>query len=336
VTKDKLDKNVIAAQCRRRPFFSVIVPVWNRQDSVKRCLKSVFADDFEDYEIVVVDDASNDRSLDVIESFNDSRLRVIRHERNSGVCAARHTATNASQGQWILSLDSDWTLLPGALQSLARLAEKAPQDVGLIGGCAMSDQGEIWPGNPLPQGPYGFIEYVKWLDTSQPTDFLSCRRREVFVDLHWPTDRRLEMQFNLQVAKAWRGWVLSDVLAIAFTDCPNRYMTDLSQRGIERKLARAADEAKASEQILSEFGADLKYYVPRVYFNLLLATAHQNYCAGKRIRGLRYSLSSLFQQPWIPQVYARTFLGLMGPKTMATLGQCKTIQSVYRLVTRSI
>ena len=316
------------------PFFSIIVPVWNREESIKRCLSSVAQQDYLDYEVVVVDDGSDDASLAVLKEYTDPRMRVLCHTNNQGVCAARHTATSHSCGAWVLSLDSDWTLVPSALSTLAALAARASQDVGVIGAYAKSDQGELWPGNPLPDRVFGFVEFLNWMDTAQPSDFLSCRRREVFDEITWPTDRRLELQFNLRVARAWKTLVCRDVLATAFTDCSNRYMTDQSPCGVARKLARAADEAKSHEEILEEFGADLKRHVPRAYFNLLLGTSHKHFCAGNRLRGLKYAQIGLTQKPWIVRAYAKTLIGLMGPKAMALLGSSQFAQRFYHFVTR--
>jgi glycosyltransferase involved in cell wall biosynthesis len=97
------------------PFFSVVVTTYNRERIVRRCIDSCLVQSFEDLEVVVVDDASVDGTVAALESYEDSRLRVVAHDRNQGINPARHTGTAAARGEWIVVVDSDWELLPNAL-----------------------------------------------------------------------------------------------------------------------------------------------------------------------------------------------------------------------------
>jgi glycosyltransferase involved in cell wall biosynthesis len=80
------------------PTVSIMMPFLNREATLPRAIQSVLAQTFQDWELIGVDDGSTDRSVEVVQGFNDSRIRVVRHERNLGVAAARNTAVQASTG----------------------------------------------------------------------------------------------------------------------------------------------------------------------------------------------------------------------------------------------
>ena len=97
------------------PVVSVILPVFNRAVTLGRCVESVRAQTFTDWEIVAVDDGSSDNSVERLEHFADPRVRVLRHEHNRGPAAARNTALAAARGEYFALLDSDDEWLPGKL-----------------------------------------------------------------------------------------------------------------------------------------------------------------------------------------------------------------------------
>ena len=93
------------------PFFSVIIPVYNRAPALGRAIESVLAQTCQDFEIVVVDDGSRDDPRSVAQSFGDPRIRFIAQE-NEGGGVARNTAIDNANGRFIAPLDSDDSFLP--------------------------------------------------------------------------------------------------------------------------------------------------------------------------------------------------------------------------------
>lgn len=111
------------------PFFSVIIPVYNRAPVLGVAIASVLAQSFQDFEIVVVDDGSKDDPAAVAASFADPRIRLIRQE-NKGGGAARNTGIDAATGRYIAPLDSDDVFLPHHLQTMKDLLEETGDTVG--------------------------------------------------------------------------------------------------------------------------------------------------------------------------------------------------------------
>jgi glycosyltransferase involved in cell wall biosynthesis len=121
------------------PFFSVIIPVYNRAQALHTAIASVRAQTCQDFEIVVVDDGSKDAPRAVAESFNDPRIRFFRQE-NQGGGAARNTALDMAQGRFIAPLDSDDIFLP---EHLARMKALLDGTTNLVGYARMRvDRGE--------------------------------------------------------------------------------------------------------------------------------------------------------------------------------------------------
>lgn len=87
---------------------SIIVPVYNVEEYIKKCLDSLIHQTFEDIEILLIDDGSKDKSGAICDEYaqNDKRIRVI-HKKNQGVSAARNAGIKEAKGEWILFVDSD-------------------------------------------------------------------------------------------------------------------------------------------------------------------------------------------------------------------------------------
>ena len=98
------------------PKVSVILPFYDRAATLPRCLDSVRAQTFADWEMLAVDDGSGDGSARVVEQYGDPRIRVLRHAANRGPGAARQTGLEAAGGEFIAILDSDDEWLPEKLE----------------------------------------------------------------------------------------------------------------------------------------------------------------------------------------------------------------------------
>lgn len=108
------------------PFFTVIIPLYNKEKYIQNTLTCVFNQSFIDFEVIVVNDGSTDRSLAVLDKFNDSRLKII-HQKNQGVSVARNTGMQNAETNYFCFLDADDTWKPNHLQAFFDTITKFPE-----------------------------------------------------------------------------------------------------------------------------------------------------------------------------------------------------------------
>lgn len=107
-------------------MISVVIPLYNKEKQIAHTLRSVFAQTFQDFEVVIVDDGSTDGSVAEVEKFTDSRIRLIR-QANAGVAAARNRGIEEAQGELIAFLDADDEWKPEYLATQYHLYQKYPE-----------------------------------------------------------------------------------------------------------------------------------------------------------------------------------------------------------------
>jgi hypothetical protein len=108
------------------PRFSVIVPLYNKEPYVGRCLESILAQDYGEFEVIVVDDGSTDGSGDIVRRYKDPRVRLL-VQQNAGPGAARNRAAAEARYEWIAPLDSDDTWDVQYLAKNVHLIHSRPQ-----------------------------------------------------------------------------------------------------------------------------------------------------------------------------------------------------------------
>lgn len=114
------------------PTVSVVLPTYNRADVLRRSIRSVLDQTYEDIELIVVDDGSTDETGAVVSTIDDSRLEYIEHETNRGAPAARNTGIDASRGDFIAFQDSDDVWDPRKLEKQMATFDRAGSDVGVV------------------------------------------------------------------------------------------------------------------------------------------------------------------------------------------------------------
>ena len=105
---------------------SVVIPLYNRREEIGRAIASALRQSHAPDEIVVVDDASRDGSAEAVAALGDSRIRLLRHERNRGAAAARNTGIAVATSDWIALLDSDDEWAPEKLARQLDALRTAP------------------------------------------------------------------------------------------------------------------------------------------------------------------------------------------------------------------
>jgi glycosyltransferase involved in cell wall biosynthesis len=103
------------------PLLSVIIPCYRGERFIAESIGSVLVQAGDAVEIVVVDDASPDASAQLVTAIDDARIRLVRHEHNRGIAAARNTGVSSSRGSLVAFLDQDDLWLPGLYDALTRV-----------------------------------------------------------------------------------------------------------------------------------------------------------------------------------------------------------------------
>tara|TARA_B110000438_G_scaffold303603_1_gene365907 strand:- start:3339 stop:4271 length:933 start_codon:yes stop_codon:yes gene_type:complete len=100
------------------PLISVVIPTFNHADFLKVAISSVVAQTYQNFEIVIVDNHSNDHTIEVVGSFNDDRIHLHKINNNGVIAASRNLGVDQTKGEWIAYLDSDDYWYPTRLQCL--------------------------------------------------------------------------------------------------------------------------------------------------------------------------------------------------------------------------
>lgn len=290
------------------PAFSVVIPTHNRQATIARAVKSVLAQTLTDFELLVVDDGSTDDSLQVLDSLQDGRLRVIRSPRRQGRSRARNRGLEEAQGRWTVFLDSDDEALPGWLEGLARLATEEAADVlccGVVEVPVDRGRGEVVR-LPRPLGPL----YCGFRALFSPPGTFSVRRSVLAAIGGY--DDSLEFSENSELALR------------LLPDCARRHRTVAS---VEEPLIRhyrrpltdkvTADSANArllaAQRILQRHGERYRRHNVRGLANYLAIAGVNAHRIGRGREGRAYLLAAVRTRPTDWRHWSRFALSLVPP-----------------------
>lgn len=178
---------------------SVILPVYNARKDLARCLDSILSQDYENLEVIAINDGSGDDSLEALERYArwDSRLKVF-SQANSGVSAARNLALEKARGEYVRFVDADDALPPGAVRRMVEALEEARADL------VIAPYTEVLAGFRKVHGE------LKCRGKLQQRDFLDFYRRypnSFYYSVLWNKLYRMEIirqhELRFQEGMAW-------------------------------------------------------------------------------------------------------------------------------------
>lgn len=108
---------------------SIVTTAYNIEAYVEKCLSSLVAQTHEDLEIIVVNDCSTDKTMDIVGKFTDERIKVVNHSQNMGAGWARRTGIAAATGEYVITVDGDDWLSEDFIEKLVKNAEETDADI---------------------------------------------------------------------------------------------------------------------------------------------------------------------------------------------------------------
>ncbi len=125
------------------PFISIIMAAYNAERTIGAAIESVLSQTYSHYELIVIDDHSTDRTVQVVQSFHDDRIVLLSHARNMGVAHSRHDGVEHARAEWISILDSDDLWRSDKLEREVRHQEATGGDLIFTGSLFIYDDGRL-------------------------------------------------------------------------------------------------------------------------------------------------------------------------------------------------
>lgn len=190
------------------PTVSIIVPVYNAEATIRRCVDSILDQKYSDFELLLVDDGSTDASGAICDAYaaRDGRVRVF-HQENSGVSAARNWALDHASGDYLQFLDSDDWIIPDATGLLVRAAQEHGCDMVISDFYRVVGEKVAHKGDIGDEGVLGREQYAAHM-MENPADFYygvlwnKLYRRAIVEEHHLRMDQDIrwceDFMFNLE------------------------------------------------------------------------------------------------------------------------------------------
>ncbi|MFA5842606.1 MAG: glycosyltransferase family 2 protein [Candidatus Gracilibacteria bacterium] len=287
------------------PFFSVIMPALDRAYCIKDSLRSVLNQKFSDFEIIVFDAGSRDGTAEVARSLNDPRIKVGTYPESKGVNFSRNRAIEMATGKWMVLLDSDDQLTPGAFDVMKKDIDSLKGQYPLIryGTC------EIKTGiqKSFFYKKQGGISYEGWMKGEKMWgEFLTVVHRKIFEKEMFHEDMRaFEGYFWLKVAQEHKVWIHNINLRLYDSRGENR----LTKRFLRGEFI---EERKYSYQkFLNTFGKDMERLNLQFYIHNLSVLSYLHFLTGDKKRGREILKGIIKHNPNIKAygMYLCSFLG---------------------------
>ena len=234
---------------------TVVVPAYNRANTLSRCIQSIIAQTFTDWKIILVDDGSTDNTTFVAKQFEEhlsaQKFEFIRLDRNSGACVARNIGIKAASSDYVCFLDSDDAWLPEILSENVSSFVNDPEIVASYTDLAVVSHGGVYK-QPTRYGASGFClrEVLEQLYLCTPSTLMVrsdvCKSIGGF-DIEFSRGCN-DDDFCIRVAGKGKIKYIDKILALFYTDASGRISDHpIGQIDGRIKLLKKYEELIASE-----------------------------------------------------------------------------------------
>jgi glycosyltransferase involved in cell wall biosynthesis len=298
------------------PFFSIVIPVYNRSSCLAKALDSVLNQSWTNFEVIVVDDGSTDEIDSVAQRYTPRGIKFIKNGTNLGVGNARNKGVREARGMWVAFLDSDSYLVPGALSVLYETIKICDDKVGVVYGKSEQVGFARRTGMP-PSGPRRRWNYKQYLQAVNIEESRAVTRREVLVRFPFEENLNIKRECGVLVwyaiGRAGYDFVWTEQLVQQFEISPD----GLSGR---RFLAAHPEEMViCNEKILECFGDDLVNINKAKLIQLYQKTAFYCLMAGRQPCAVRHVQVARKLDPINLRSWLLMLLCFVGPRTVRRL-----------------
>ncbi|MEN9326914.1 MAG: hypothetical protein RI943_1347 [Bacteroidota bacterium] len=188
------------------PFFTVIIPLYNKEKYIENAIKSVLDQTFTDFEILIIDDFSSDKSAAIASKFESEKVQLIYHEKNCGLSATRNTGIKKANSNYITFLDADDLWKPTFLESNFQLIQNFPE-ARIFG----TNYEEVWdtviknPRNGSEILPINFTGYINFFKINVKQGIYNhgsvCFHKEVYEKVGFYNEKinfSEDLDFNIR------------------------------------------------------------------------------------------------------------------------------------------
>ncbi|HEX3008562.1 MAG TPA: glycosyltransferase family 2 protein [Bacteroidales bacterium] len=240
----------------KEPLVSVIIPTYNREHLIVKAIDSVMKQTFQDFEILIIDDASTDNTIQVLKNLNNPKVQYYQLEKNGGQCIARNYGIKRAKGKYIAFLDSDDEWLPHKLEKQIECFSKGPKNLGSVYSYSYSKdmiknrttliQGNYYRGNIYNKLIQGFCP---------PTPSLFMIKKEALEKVNYFDEKLItfvDLDLHIRIAKNYLFDYVEEPLIIKYEQIGDQYVNNFEKRykgyGLFKK--------KWEKEIVTESGKD--------------------------------------------------------------------------------
>lgn len=276
-----------------RPLISVVLTTYNRCHLLPRAINSVLDGTYDNFELIIIDDASSDRTPEVVSQLKDRRIQYIRMQENGGVLRARNRGFDIARGDYVTILDDDDELLPDALSAVSEEFQRtAREGIDVLWfDCRDAEAGKKSGSIPGSDGIINFEDYV--CGRIQGDFWMALSKTALQGNRFNEKLRAHESLLWLRIHRTHRARYVPRVLCEKYREHGGERLCDLTVRLRQLKLTTLA-----LSQFLEEFGDVLASVCPSVYGKRLAYLGlHQmtvdDFVSGRSsiLRSLKYRFS---------------------------------------------
>jgi len=223
----------------------------------------------------------------------------------------------AAKGEWVLFLDSDDELMPGALALLWKHCGGAASDVARLALMYLHDDGELSPQPWTPGAVMDYEDYLRWAETVSRSDFSNCIRRTSFAAVRFPLQRSFETGYHLEFAKLFNTLCCGDIVARVHADAADRLTATTKSRLRARLVREAEPRMLTMRYILEHHGDALRRHSPKRAQMFSRAYITAAFMAGYRSAAMKGLLSHVRRYPRAFSVWGIGLLGMLHPRALS-------------------